>query len=181
MNTDDYIQQCMVHLTDTNTYRLATHYPTDAIRKELSHILIAFKSQLTSYSKVLYKYLNEEPHKPRTPLFYGIPKRHKKYSHLPPLRSIVSQTASILSPTAQFIDHILQPLARSYSDYLYNSTALSIILHVPDDAILVAVDVESLYPSIPQTECLKTIYQEMHQHLHLLTFDPYLIIHKYQL
>ena len=75
------------------------------------------------------------------------------YTHLPPLRPIVSQTASILSPTAQFIDHILQPLARSYTDYFHNSTALSIMLqnlHVPDDAILVAIDVESLYPSMPK-------------------------------
>ena len=154
MNTDDYIQQCMVHLTDINTYRPTTHYPTDQIHKLLSHTLIAFKPQIVN------KYLSENPRKPRTPLFYGILKIHKKYPRLPPLRPIISQTASILSLTAQLIDHILQPLACSYPDYLHNSTPLSITLqnlHVPDDAILVAVDVDSLYPSIPQSECLNII------------------------
>ena len=110
--------------------------------------------------------------------FYGLPKIHKRYTHLPPLRPIVSQTAFILSPTAAFIDHVLQPLARSYPDYLHNSTSLSLTLHAPDDAIL---DVESLYPSIPQSECLDTVYQEMHTHSHLLTFDPNLITHSLQI
>ena len=96
------------------------------------------------------------------------------------MRPIVSQSSSILSPTAQFIDHVLQPLAHSYPDYVDNSTALSLILQdlsVPDHAILVAIDVVSLYPSIPQTECLQTIHTEMHSHPHLCTFDPNLITH----
>ena len=94
-------------------------------------------------------------------------------------RPIVSQTLSILSPSAQFIDHVLQPLACSYPDYLHNSTALSLALQdlqVPDNALLVSIDVESLYPSILQSQCLNSIYQEMHNHTHLLTFDPNLII-----
>ena len=94
------------------------------------------------------------------------------------MRPIVSQTMSCLSPTAQFIDHFLQPLARSYPDYLHNSTTLSHVLqntHIPDDALLVALDVESLYPSIPQSECIHTVYNEMHKHPHLLAMDPNLI------
>ena len=91
------------------------------------------------------------------------------------MRPIVSQSSSLLSPSAQFIDHVLQPLANIYPDYIPNSTAL--ILHlqdlvVPDDAILVTVDVTNLYPSIPQSECLNIIHTEMHKHSHLFTFDP---------
>ena len=110
---------------------------------------------------------------------YGIPKIHKKFTRVPPVRPIVSQCSSVLCPTAQFIDHVLQPLAQSYSDYLHNSTSLSLLLQnlsVPDDAILVTLDVNSLYPSIPQTEMLQIIYDEMVQHRHLLLFDPNLII-----
>ena len=33
MNTNDYITQCLAHLTDRNTYRLTTDYPKDTIRK----------------------------------------------------------------------------------------------------------------------------------------------------
>ena len=178
MNTDDYIKQCMVHLTDSTTYRLATHYPAEQIRTQLQllNCLIDYKAQLESYNKTKHNL----PSDYRVPRFYGILKIHKKYTGLPPLRPIVSQTASILSPTAAFIDRVLQPIACSYPDYLHNSTSLSLkleSLHIPDDAILAAVDVASLYPSIPQTECLNIIYEEMHRNPHLLTFDPNLVIH----
>jgi hypothetical protein len=86
---------------------------------------------------------------------------------------------SILSPTARFIDHVLQPLAQSYPDYLHNSTTLSCTLQdltVPDHAILVSIDVESLYPSIPQSQCLNIIYTEICNNPHLFTFNPNLII-----
>ena len=81
--------------------------------------------------------------------------------------------------SAQLIDHVLQPIARSFPDYLHNSTSL---IHtfsdfiVPHDALLVTIDVVSLFPSIPQAECLNIIYQEMNNHTELLLFDPDLII-----
>ena len=179
MNTDEYIMGCMKHLTDTNTYRLATKYPMQDIQRELQQTIGNFKPQLLTYNKQLYLHLSNGLKQPRIPQFYGIPKIHKEYTHFPPLRPIVSQSSSVLSPSAQFLDHILQPIARTYPDYLHNSTSLSLILQdlsVPDDAILVSVDVESLYPSIPQSECLDLIYREMHNHSHLLPFDPNLII-----
>ena len=179
LNTDDYITLCMAHLTDSNTYREATNYPREQIQRQLSHVLMTFKPQLDSYDKRLYKFLCEPPRHPRIPQFYGLPKVHKQFTHLPPLRPIISQSGSLLSPTAQFIDHVLQPLARSYTDYCHNSTALLHTLedlHVPDEAILVTIDVTSLYPSIPQTQCLQTIYDEVHKHCQLTTFDPNLIL-----
>ena len=120
-----------------------------------------------------------EPDHSRIPQFYGIPKIHKKFTRVPPVRPIVSQCNSPLYPTARFIDHVLQPIAQSYPDYLHNSTSLSILLQnltVPDDALLVTLDVSNLYPSIPQTDMLQTIYQEMVHNRHLLPFDPNMII-----
>ena len=93
------------------------------------------------------------------------------------MRPIVSQSSSILS--AQFIDHVFQPLASFYPDYIQNSTSLILRLQdlaVPDDAILVTVDVSSLYPSIPQSECLNILHTEMHKHSFLFTFEPNLIL-----
>ena len=40
------------------------------------------------------------------------------------MRPIVAHSSSPLTPSARFIDHTLQPLARSYPDYLHNSTSL---------------------------------------------------------
>ena len=175
MNTEDYITQCLLHLTDKTTYRATTHYPKENIRKELHNIIIHFKSH---FPKQLYKHLTEDPRHPRIPHFYGIPKIHKKYTNLPPMRPIVSQSSSLLAPSAQLIDHVLQPLARSYPDYVHNSTSLVLCLQeltVPDDAILVTIDVTNLYPSIPQSECLNIIHTEIHTRSYLCIYDPNLI------
>jgi hypothetical protein len=179
MNTDDYLQQCTQLLTNNSTYRPAETYPKEDIARRITNTLISFNSQLTGYSKKLYEYLQPKPNQAQIPKFYGIPKIHKKYDTLPPMRPIVAQTNSPLTPTAQLLDHILQPVAQAYPDYLHNSASLSILLQtleVPETAILVSVDVESLYPSIPQTECLDIIYEELHSQRHLLLFDPNLII-----
>ena len=114
-----------------------------------------------------------------TPKFYGIPKVHKKFTNIPPVRPIIAQTTSPLTPSARLIDHVLQPLAQSYSDYLHNSTVLIKILQdmsIPEEAVLVTIDVTNLYPSIPQTECLQIIYDEMYKRRHLVLMDPNLII-----
>ena len=184
MNTDDYILQCVTHLSNTNTYRQADRYPEQDIVMYIDQIVANFKPQFHGHKKRLYKYLLPNPKHQRIPQFYGIPKIHKTFTSLPPIRPIVSQTESLLSHTAQLIDHVLQPLAQIYPDYLHNSTSLLIQLqdlHLPRDCILVTIDVESLYPSIPQTECLTILYTEMHKHRQLLLFDPNLIIQLLQI
>ena len=181
VNTDDYISQCLIHLTDTEAYRLIQHYPSEHITKQLSHILSAFKSQLESHDKRLYKYLDYESR--QTTLAHHVSTAYQKCtktSHIFPQFALSPHNLlPLLSPTGQFNDHVLVPVARFYPDYLHNSTELLLILqdlHVPDDVVLVTVDVTSLYPSIPQAQCLNIIYEELHTHRHLLTFDPNLVI-----
>jgi hypothetical protein len=179
LNTDDYLSQCVNLLSDSNTYRPASSYPKNEIKRLISNTFISFKPQLSQFSKRLYQFLLSEPDHCRIPQFYGIPKIHKEFTNIPPVRPIISQCSSLLNPTARFIDHVLQPLAQSYPDYLHNSTSLSLILQnltVPDNAILVTLDVSNLYPSIPQSDMLQVIYNEMFGHRHLLLFDPNLII-----
>ena len=175
MNTEDYIAQCLLHLSDNTTYRPAKEYPTEGIRIKIQNLTTTAKDQL---NKHLYRFLNEGPPHPQIPQLYGIPKIHKKYINLPPMRPIISQSSSLLSPSAQFIDHVLQPLAMSYPDYIQNSTALTLHLQdttVPDDAILVTVDVANLYPSIPQSECLSIIHTIRSGRYNLL-IEPLLLI-----
>lgn len=178
MNTDDYISHCLELLKDTRTYRQAPTYPEEVIRKQIMNVITSYKSQLQNYNKRLYTMLLPQA-KSQIPQLYGIPKVHKKFANFPPIRPIVSQTNALLGPSARFLDHVLQPLAQSYPDYLHNSTALSLQLQeltVNDDTLLVTIDVENLYPSIPQSDLLQVIYDEMCEHRHLLLFDPNLII-----
>ena len=179
MNTDDYLAQCTLLLKDDHTYRLAQSYPHSQIKDLLESTIAPFKEQLKSMHPQLYNYLLSQTRKHQTPKLYGIPKIHKHFNHLPPMRPIVAQSSSPLTPSARLIDHILQPLAQSYDDYLHNSTSLILRLqstHIPNSAVLVTVDVESLYPSIPQPECLQVIYEQMLERQHLILIDRNFII-----
>ena len=179
MDTGDYITQCITHLANPEIYRQVDNFPTEVIAHNISEVIIAHKSQIHGYSKPLYFFLQPNTKRSRIPQFYGIPKIHKQFEMLPPMRPIVSHTQSLLAPAARLIDHVLQPLAQSYTDYVQNSTSL--ILHlqdfiIPSNALLVTIDVIGLYPSIPQDECLRIVCEQMHSHRELVLFDPNLII-----
>jgi len=92
MDTEDYITQCMAHLKDTNTYILTHTYPLNDIKRQIQNTLIRFWKEIERHNKHLYRFLHSTPKQPKTPQFYGIYKIHKAYTHLPPLRPIVSQT-----------------------------------------------------------------------------------------
>ncbi len=179
LDTDDYLQLCASQLADTTIYRQSNDFPTAEILKKLQSTITSFPRQLKALHKNLQKFLIPNAKNTQPPKFYGIPKIHKSFTHLPPVRPIVSHSNSILSPSAHFIDHVLQPIAKSYPDYLQNSTSLAFTLQdlrIPDESILVTIDVQSLYPSIPQTECLEIIYQEIHTRNKLLITHPNLVI-----
>ena len=113
LNTDDYINQCLKILSDPNAYRQAKRYPHEQIQEKLTNLLINFKSDLCHVNEELYAYLQPSSNF-QTPQFYGLPKVHKQFQHLPPLRPIVSHCNSQLNPTAKLLDHCLQPLAKTY-------------------------------------------------------------------
>ena len=117
LNTEDYVQQIIAHLS-SDTYRMADHFPVN-LSKLIENIIIAFKNEINGYSKRIYNFLLPKQ-KHRIPKLYGIPKIHKACTPtgVPPLRPIISHNDSILSHSAQFIDHVLQPLARVYPDYI---------------------------------------------------------------
>ena len=48
---------------------------------------------------------------------------------------------------------------------------------IPEETVLVTLDVISLYPSIPQGECLDVIHREMFEKQELILFNPNLITH----
>jgi len=60
----------------------------------------------------------------RIPHVYGLPKVHKSFDHIPPMRLIIAHTNSLLQNSAKFTDHVLQPIAQSYVDYMKDSSDL---------------------------------------------------------
>ena len=149
LDTSDYINQCVTHLTTSNTYQLKTNFP-ESLHHLITNILINYKTLLITLNRKLYYFL-QPTNKHRIPKFYGLPKIHKPPTELgiPPIRPIVSHTNSFLSHTASFIDHVLQPLARLYPDYLHNSTSLIQTLtdfKITPNTTLISIDVSAYIP-----------------------------------
>uniref|UniRef100_A0A1X7U709 Reverse transcriptase domain-containing protein n=1 Tax=Amphimedon queenslandica TaxID=400682 RepID=A0A1X7U709_AMPQE len=177
LNSQDYVTQCLIHLS-SKTYIRVAEFPNSNIKRSVENVLVNFRNQLAPHRR-LYQYL-QPPHKHTTPKFYGLPKIYKPLNEegIPPMRPIISHVDSLLSRTAHFVDHVLQPLAQSYTDYIKNSTQLIQILEnieIREEVTLITMDVVSLYLSIPQQECLKVIHSEMCKFSDLIIFDPNLI------
>lgn len=101
------------------------------------------------------------------------------FTRLPPICPIISHMNSLLSASAtcMLLDFLLKPFAQLYLDYLHNSTSLILTLHnlvLPSDLQLITVDVVSLYHSIPQSECIDIIHQELCSHSDNLLFANYM-------
>ena len=179
LDSTDYVDQCLEHLS-SETYMRTTNFPANNIIKIIEGVLLKFKSLLTPHKK-LYQHLLPS-HQHQIPKLYGLPKLHKPLNNngIPPIRPIISHSNSLLSHTAQFINHVLQPLAQHYEDYIKNSTDLIIYLEeftATEDIILVTLDVKS---PIPQQECLNIVHGEMYKYSDLVIFDPNLITHLLQ-
>ena len=104
LNSEDYVSQCLIHLASTTYTRVET-FPTSQLFKTIQNVLIRFKEDLDS-NKKLYRFLQPNINS-SLPSFYGLPKIHKPPDQkgIPPLRPIVSHNNTLLSNTAQFLDH----------------------------------------------------------------------------
>lgn len=110
----------MEHLRDTNVYRPVHSFPDTELTQLITDQLVAFRHALHSHSKSVPTTNTQTSH----PTILWHTKIHERFTRVPPMRPTVSHTNSLLLPTATFIDHILQPLAQLYEDYIQNSTSL---------------------------------------------------------
>lgn len=83
MNANDYIGQCMKLLSDVEVYRQTKSYPHEQIKENLTNLLVSFKPELFHFNSQLYEYLQPSTNF-QVPQFYGLPKIHKQFQHLPP-------------------------------------------------------------------------------------------------
>ena len=103
------------------------------------------------------KWLSQTPSPRRIPLFYTLTKIHK-----PVLtgRPIISGCDGPTERISLFLDHILQPITKAQKSYFKDTTQFINFTEkrkVPNNVILVSMDVTSLYTNIPQEEGINTV------------------------
>lgn len=104
-----------------------------------------------------WKFLNVK--EPKTPMFYALPKLHKSLNN-PPGRPIVSGCQCLTENASALVDKYLGPHVISLSSYVKDTIHLLCILegkHLPHGVWLVALDVKSLYNTIPHKKALKLL------------------------
>ena len=102
------------------------------------------------------KWLSQTPSPPRIPLFYTLTKIHKPVLTGRPIISGCDGPTELSS----FLDHILQPIDKVQKSSLKDTTQFINFIEkrkVPNNAILVSMDVTSLYTNIPQEEGINTV------------------------
>ena len=102
-------------------------------------------------------WLLQTPNPPRIPVFYTLTKIYKPTL---PERPIIAGCDSPTERISSFLDNILQPIAQGQKSYLKDTTQLINFIEkrkVLKNAILVSMDVNSLYTNIPQDEGVNTV------------------------
>lgn len=101
MDKDDYLNACQDMLEDT------TFYQKEAEEKHLENIE-KIRSTVNELEGLISdkerKYILEDTDRCRMPLFYRLPKIHKSFTKIPPMRPIVSGFNSCTAKLSEFLN-----------------------------------------------------------------------------
>lgn len=155
----EYEQKTLDSLSDTSTYVRLNKDPTITIQNKLNKLIDQLKSN-NSISKETTKYLKTTNGVP--PKIYFLPKIHKTGI---PLRPIVSFVNSPLYNLTKFISGIIGNAFIKDQRHVKDSFEFSNFIQqqkVPNDYILVSLDVISLFTNIP-VELVSELIQQRWQ------------------
>jgi hypothetical protein len=147
LSSDEYLAKIREHLENEKFYKAlpSDHFPkiVKAVHKEIDSISGGFDTKVQQFLK---------PKHPVPGRFYGLPKVHKTNV---PLRPIVSQNGTPTEPLSQLADFLTKDLVLSLDTYIRDTDDFQnqiSNLVVPDNSILVTIDITALYTNIPHEE-----------------------------
>ena len=169
MDKQDYIDKIEKHLKDEISYEKVKD--NKYVLKDLETNIISFLETILYHHHInenTYKYLIP-PEKPRTNLFYILPKVHKQEV---PGRPIVSSVNSVTENISEFLTKCIQPLTSKLKSNISDTKSFlkSIITKKPPvgEIYLVSLDVVSLYTNIPHEEGINACIYFIEKHRHEL-------------
>ena len=173
MNTTDYLREGYRQLQDTNFYQKIPNDITDQISDKIANQLAKMRS-LNLITEENFEYLNIK--NPTEARFYHLPKIHKKNIPGRPICSSINHPTSNIS---KFVDeHIKQyvPKAASYArDTQHFISRLKGLGNIPHIALIVTLDVSSLYTNIPNHEGLLAVAEHIRKDPEKQKIGPHLL------
>ena len=174
LNFKDYVESCENHLNSTQPqtqsiplpyYSLSNESEVKKSKKDILQILEEGK-QLGWINNSEFKAM--DPTNKGLGKFYQIFKVHKHFPEgsLPPSRPIINGIDSITENISKFVDHHTRTLVQSLPTYLEDTRDFLQMLEevnefggLPNDAILVTIDVTALYTNIKKEDAISAMKQ----------------------
>ena len=152
----EYMDEAYRQLSDRAFYKKVPNNPTSMNAALVNNSIDQLKNRNVLDAKMAEKLKATDP---RTPRFYLKPKIHKPNN---PGRPVVSSINCHTERISQFVDYHLQPLTKKLTSYIQDTTDFLRKLQnlpekLPDDTILVTMDVRSLYTNIPNAEGIQAV------------------------
>lgn len=146
--TDMYINEAKRYLGNKFFCVILPSDSTEILFKKKLDLLLTTATQLDIISKQERMFLTVDT--ATIPTFFMSPKVHKSLQE-PPGRPFISGIGGLNEKVCQYVDYYLQPFVLQLTSYIRNSSYLISQLDqvaIPDGALLVTFDVESLYTII---------------------------------
>ena len=105
---------------------------------------------------------------------HGLPKTHKPFDNLPPLRPIIDTTGTAYQPLAKYLSQLLNPLASNEFCSKDSFDAVECLKHIPQHLFdegfrFVSFDVKSLFTNIPLNKTIDIILNKIYKQNKLKT------------
>ena len=161
MDRSEYTELIKKDLNNSKYYTKLVYDTIQDIISEKDKLVEDMKDYLDSTE---YETLSDNSNV-STPIFYGLPKIHKTFVKLPPLRPIVAGYQSATVKLSEYVDTFLKPAARKCSSYVRDTThflnRLRSLKGIPNDAFMVVMDVHELYNNIDQEEGVEACFNAL--------------------
>ena len=171
MDKEDYIFECHRQLKNDQHYKTLEEPIFSDTARQITELLSELKS-LSVITEKQFNYL-KPCENPRARRFYTLPKIHKPADKwtvpgkIPAGRPIVSDCNSESEKVAEFIDDFIKSKATKHPSYIkdtYNFVETIQQLEIPKDALLITLDVESMYTNILHEKGLEAIENAFEDH-----------------
>ena len=163
LTADSYLAEAHRQLSDAKYYRETSYDHTAETASEIETFLTHLYNEKLITNDT-FDFL-EPSNEIRTPVFYTLPKLHKE--GIPGL-PIISGCNSPTEKLSQYLDFYLKPIVRNIPSYIKDTTHfLQVVLdqkEIPDNTILVTLDVKSLYTNIPDDEGINFCVNAIQNH-----------------
>ena len=160
MNRSDYEKECLSQLTNKKFYEELLSDPKITQRKIINETVdkMHHARLITDFESEKMKEGN------RTPCFYDLTKLHNSFFTFPSLRPICSGSNSCTVHISEFVDHFLKPIAQKSFSYVKDTTAFinkldNTQINNLNNATLVSIDLNSLYPNTDHEEGAEACYE----------------------